>query len=228
MSMLGRFLELSLVVPDTGTSWQHWLELGFAGAEASDIWPHAYGVVACEGMAVGLHGAGEEPLCLSFVRPEVAELDRELSARLLGVERARLGEDEFNLVELREPGGLLLRVQEARTFSSPPEPPPRTALGVFDRLSLPCPDLAEARGFWERLGYEVQDIDEPWPGLAIESLPLACHEAAASREVLLVFNGPPEGSLPPGMGTGQLPALRGRAHRLLRPVAGVGLLGLPA
>lgn len=228
MSVLGRFLELSLVVPDTGTSWRRWLELGFAGAEAGDVWPHAYGVVACEGMAVGLHGAGDEPLCLSFVRPGVARLERELADRLLGVERARLGDDEFNLVELREPGGTLLRVQEARTFSAPPDPPARTSLGVFDAVSLPCPDLAEACGFWERLGHEVRATEQPWPGLVIESLPLACHEASVCREVLLVFHGPVEDEAVARTGgtPDRLPALRHRAHRLLRVAQGVGLLGL--
>jgi hypothetical protein len=228
MSMLGRFLELSLVVPDTGTSWQRWLGLGFAGAEAGDIWPHAYGVVACEGVAVGLHAAGGESPFISFVRPEVAQLERELADRLLGVEHARLGDDEFNLIELREPGGTLLRVQEARTFSAPAEVPARTSLGVFDALSLPCPDLAEARGFWERLGYEVRDIEQPWPGLAVESLPLACHEVSTSRDVLLVFDGPVEaGAIARlGIAPARLPALRHRAHSLLHVADGVGLLGL--
>src|SRR5690606_9004620 len=191
-AMLGRFLELSLVVPDTGTAWQRWLDLGFADAEVGDIWPHAYGVVACEGMAIGLHAAGNEPVCVTLVRPEVAALERTLADRLIGIARTQLGSEVFNLLELREPGGALLRVQEARSFSPPAELPARIDLGVFRALSLPCPDLAEARGFWERLDYEVRDVDEPWPALAIQTLPLACHGAATCREPLLIFTDTPD------------------------------------
>ena len=60
------------------------------------MWTHAYGVVACEGLALGLHARGDEPLALTFVREEVAQLDGELSLRLIGVERSQLGAEAFN------------------------------------------------------------------------------------------------------------------------------------
>lgn len=233
--MLGRFLEVSLLTPDIGSSWQRWLSLGFASGEAGDVWPHPYGVVACQGLAVGLHARAAEPVCLSFVRAGVDELDQELSARLLGVERAVLGADVFNLLELREPGGLLLRVQEARSFSPPAELPRTTALGRFRTLSLPCHDLAEARGFWERLDFGVHDIESPWDGLVIEGLPLACHAPDLLDEPLLVFDQAGEDldaeALRESMlGTPRgLPALRGRRHRFLHTPEklAVLLLGAP-
>lgn len=239
--MLGRFLELSLVVPDPGAAWQRWLDLGFADAEVGDIWPHAYGVAACQGVALGLHAAGNEPFCITLVRPEVATLERALADRLIGIERTQLGSEVFNLLELREPGGALLRVQEARSFSPPAELPPRIGLGVFRALSLPCPDLAEARGFWERLDYEVHDVEDPWPALAIETLPLACHAWSDCREALLIFDDMPAATAaaapaadavaaglpgPAGVTTGMLPALHQRPHRLLHTPDGVALLGL--
>lgn len=224
--MLGRFLELSLVVPDSGTAWQRWMELGLAPGEAGDIWPHAYGALACEGLAIGLHAAGDEPVAISFVRPEVATLERALADRLIGIDRAQVDAEAFNLLELREPGGALLRVLETRTFSPPAELPARTELGVFRALSLSCPDLAEARGFWERLDLEVREQEEPWPSLAIDTLPLACHESHDFRQPLLIFDGSgqPEGAA--GLPFSTLPALRGRPHRLLRTPEGVGLLEL--
>lgn len=226
--MLGRFLELSLVVADAGAAWQRWIDLGFAAAETGDIWPHAYGVVACEGMAIGLHAEGAEAQCVTLVRPEVAALERLLADRLIGIERAQLGSEEFNLLELREPGGMLLRVQEARSFSPPAAMPQRIGLGRFSALSLPCPDLAEARGFWERLDYEVQDREHPLPALSIATLPLACHAAADCRDLLLIFEG--AAGLPDdriaGTTPGLLPALRGQPHRLLRLPEGMALLSL--
>jgi catechol 2,3-dioxygenase-like lactoylglutathione lyase family enzyme len=185
--MLGRFLELSLLAPDIGAAWQRWQGLGFVAAETGDVWTHPYGVVYCEGLAIGFHAAGDEPLCLTFVRPEVESLAEELSNRLIGMERTQLGEHVFNMVELREPGGALLRIQEARSFSAPDEPPQHTALGRFHHLSLPCADLAEARGFWERLDLELVSRDEPWEGLAVAGLPIACHEQSVLGTPLLVF-----------------------------------------
>lgn len=231
--MLGRFLELSLLAGDTGTAWQRWLELGFVGAETGDVWPHAYGVAVCEGLAIGLHAAGDEPLCVSFVRPEVVALERELADRLIGIERAQLGAEEFNLLELREPGGTLLRVQEARSYSPPPETPAVTALGRFRALSLPCADLAEAQGFWERLDVDVQALDQPWSGITLGATPLACHDLADCRDAVLLFDGSGIDAdtlkhLPGFRAAPPLPALIRRRHRLLRAAEGVALLVLDA
>ena len=52
--MLGRFLELALASADTGEVWQQYQKLGFVPAETGDIWSHAYGVVACQGLAIGV------------------------------------------------------------------------------------------------------------------------------------------------------------------------------
>jgi hypothetical protein len=228
--VLGRFLELSVLTPDIGASWQRWLSLGFASGEAGDVWSHPYGVVACQGLAVGLHAAAAEPLCVSFVRAGVEELEQELSNRMIGIERAQLGADVFNLIELREPGGMLLRVQEARTFSPATQLPHSTALGRFRALSLPSHDLAEARGFWERLDVEVRDITHPWDGIAVEGMSLACHERGMLDEPVLVFDQAGEDldaeALRESMlgNPGGVPALRGRRHRLLRTPEKVALL----
>src|SRR6185369_5431720 len=186
--MLGRFLELSLVTPDTGGAWQQYQQLGFESAATGDIWPYAYGVVTCEGLAIGLHSQGAEPLSVTFVRPEVAALHRELTAKQLEVEQARLGSDVFNELMLREPGGVALRVLEARSFSPPLHTPRRTALGSFVSISLPCNDLDEGQAFWQRLGHDSLPIAMPWDGCSIDGLPLALHPRRILAEPALVFD----------------------------------------
>jgi hypothetical protein len=226
--MLGRFLELALLTDDPGTSWHAFRRLGFADATSGDVLTHPYGVVAAEGLALGLHAKGDEP-SLVFVRPDVAALERELSGRFIDVESVRLGSDVFNELALREPGGTLLRVIEARTFSPPAELPARTALGRFLAISLPCGDLAEARGFWERLGMDVDDATQPWESLAIKGLPIACHETASCRELVVLFDATTARSdadlRDAGLSIGRpLPALRHRGHRLVRGVEGLAML----
>jgi hypothetical protein len=185
--MLGQLLELALVTEEAGAAWQDFQKLGFEAAATGDIWTHDYGVVACEGLAIGLHARGDEPWSLVFVRPEVATLHRELAARGIPVEHARLGSDVFNELVLREPGGSALRVLEARTFSPPLQVPARTALGRFHSLSLPCRDVEAAQRFWQALGMTCTAVMEPWEGLAVEGTPLACHRRRDFAEPILVF-----------------------------------------
>jgi len=228
--MFGRFLELSLLTPDTGDAWQQYQQLGFEPAPTGDIWPHAYGVIVCQGLAIGLHAAGEEPLSLAFVRPEVAALHRELTARQLDVEHARLGSDVFNELTLREPGGVALRVLEARTFSPPLHAPQRTGLGRFVSISLPSGELDEAQAFWGKLGLACTPIATPWEGLRIEGMPLTLHPRRILAEPALVFDeAGDQGPVAVSGVTAERPLskLRGVRHTLLRSAQDLALLLLP-
>lgn len=226
-SLLGRFLELSLVTADTGDAWQQYQKLGFESASTGDIWPHAYGVVTCENLAIGLHAAGEEALSITFVRPEVAALHRELSAGQVQIEHARLGADVFNELTLREPGGVALRVLEARSFSPPQQTPQQTALGQFVSLSLPGRDIDAAQEFWHGLGHECVPMTEPWEGLRICGVPLSIHPRRVLPEPALIFHASnavmrsltamPERER-------NVPALRGSTHERLRLPADVTAL----
>jgi len=227
--MIGRFLELALVTADPGASWSELRQLGFADAASGDIWTHPYGVVACEGLAIGLHALGDEPVSLVFVRPQVATLERDLSARFIDVESIRIGSDVFNELGVREPGGMLLRVIEARTFSPPPELPQSTALGRFESISLPCTDLAEVQGFWERLDMQVVAGTAPWDSIAVEGLPISYHESRSFREPALLFDGKGAASdaelRSAGATTGRpLATLRTHKHRVVRSVEGLEMI----
>jgi hypothetical protein len=185
--MLGRFLELALVVEDTGAAWQRYQQYGFAAAETGDVWSHAYGVVACRGLALGLHARGAEEFSIVFVRPDVAALHRDLADSGVQIEQARLGSDVFNELALREPGGKLLRVLEARSFSPPAETPARTRFGTFESLSLPCRDLAQAEQFWQQMGFATAATRDPWAGFSLPGTPLTYHERRALPEPALLF-----------------------------------------
>ncbi|MEO6186435.1 MAG: hypothetical protein ABIP38_06230 [Steroidobacteraceae bacterium] len=188
--MLGRFLELALVVDDPGAAWQRYQQYGFAAAETGDVWTYAYGVVACRGFALGLHARGAERMSVAFVRPDVAALHRDLAGCGVQVEQARLGSDVFNELALREPGGMLVRVLEARSFSPPPEIPEQTQFGNFLSLSLPCRRLDKAAEFWRSLGFEVEDSADPWEGFKVPGTPLACHARRSLPEPALLFRQP--------------------------------------
>jgi hypothetical protein len=196
--MLGRFLEMAMVVDDPGAAWLRYQKLGFATAETGDIWKHAYGVVACRGFALGFHARGAEALSIAFVRQDVETLHRGLANSGVQIEAARLGSDSFNELALREPGGRLLRVLEARSFSPPAEMPERTAFGAFRSFSLPCRDLRQAAEFWQLLGFAVEPHDDPWEGFILPGTPLAVHSRRALPEPALLFHHTDAFELPDG------------------------------
>jgi hypothetical protein len=231
-SILGRFLEIGLASPDPQESWQHFQHLGFAQAVAGDVWPHAYGVVSCENLALGLHAGGAEPLTLYFVRENVRALHRELSVFGFDIEQANLAADAFNELQLRDPTGVALRVLEARSFSPAAETPRLTALGHFRALSLPCHDLEEVAEFWSRLGASLSECHSPWPGVQLDhDAPLAYHARSDFAEAALLFDGAgavdvhrlQQAGLVPAR---PLPSLRERAHRLLRGAEGLAMVVL--
>jgi hypothetical protein len=231
--VLGRFLEIALVTDDPQAGWELYQRLGFAPAVTGDIWSHAYGVVACDGLALGLHARGKEPLALCTMRPNVRALHRELEALGIGVEMAQLGPDQFNQLTLRDPTGVALRVLEARSFAPPADAPQRTMLGRFVALSLPGQDLAAVADFWSRLGLATREASMPWGGIEIDGdLPVAYHEARDCSGPVLVFRqGAPAPALEQLLATGlergrTLPALAGTDHLLLRPPEGIDLLVL--
>ena len=122
------------------------------------------------------------------MRPNVAELHRELQARGLSVETAQLGADVFNQLSLREPTGVALRMLEARSFSPPPVTPSRTLLGQFHSLSLPAADLERAGTFWRDLGATLTDTQQPWAGFSLgDQLPLGYHSRRDFPEAVLCF-----------------------------------------
>ena len=188
--MLGNFLEVGLSTGDIRASCEFYERLGFGSAVTGDVWPHHYGVLTCRGLCLGLHAVRRPSPWVALARPNVARLARELQASGLHVASARLGAEEFNELELRDPAGLAIRVLEARSFSPPAAVPPVTALGGFDALSLPLRDFAAAATFWKAMGYDAEEVEAPWRQLRVSGmgLGLAYHAPKLFPEPLLLFH----------------------------------------
>jgi hypothetical protein len=227
--LLGRFLEAGLAAADPPASWDWYQRAGFAGAATGDIWPYPYGVVCCEGIAIGLHSRSAEPLTLYFVREDIAALHRELTVFQVPVEDARLGIEIFNELTLRDPTGVAVRVLAARSFSPPHEMPATTTFGRFLELSLPARDLDAVAEFWLRLGASVEEITDPWEGIAVgNGTGIGYHAWRDCPEPLLAFSGTAGRTQPPEGFTADkaLPSLASQKHQVFRSPEGVALLTL--
>lgn len=189
--MLGRFLEISVEVSDVLASLEFYEALGFQQVPANEVWSHQYAVITDGRLFLGLH---QQPLAsptISYIHPEVAKHARDLSERGIRFDYERLGSEQFNTTGFQDPNGVHVRVLEARTFS-----PPNIAAdfssqcGYFVELGLPVRDYANAREFWERLGFVAWDEDTRLFNrvpLTSDHLNIGLHRSRALRYPVLVF-----------------------------------------
>jgi len=165
MNIFGRFLELSMPVRDIRESLEWYRLLGFQECAVGDIYDYHYAVVTDGRVFIGLHSAGIEDICLTFVRPELSLHIKELQALGLDVSDIYRGDECFHQLILHDPAGLQVRLIEARTFS--PSVEDRAPLtGQIRNLGISARYPDEARDFWQHGGFSAHDDDE-----SIELLP---------------------------------------------------------
>lgn len=189
--MLGRFLELSLHAPAILESLAFYERLGFSQAAVGEVWQHPYAVVTDGRLCIGLHRYEFQSPALTFVQPDlerhVAEIEK------AGHEFAfkRVGADTFNEAGFLDPGGQMIALLEARTFS----PPERRShemsrLGWFEEVALPVLNLDESVAFWEGLGFvQAEESEQPFPriGMTSDSLNVALMRSRGLGRTTLVF-----------------------------------------
>ncbi len=190
--MIGRFLEISVHAPDVLASLEFYEQLGFSQATTGEAWPYPYAVVSDGRLSIGLHQRElqQSPL-LSFVLPDLYEHLEALEDLGIEILNRRFGSDVFNEATFATPGGQLVRLLEARTFSPSDRGPGETSgLGWFEEILLPVADVMAAGRFWERLGFvPAEENEEPFPhiGLTSDSLDVALVAAGALTRPALLF-----------------------------------------
>lgn len=194
--MLGRFHEISVTTRDIRASVEFWEKLGFSHATTGDVWPHPYGVLTDGRIVVGLHEYKFPSPSLTFVRPGIDALARELAARDIPLAFSRTGDDVFNELGFRDPGGQMTTVLEARTYSPFARRRDEVSLcGHFAHFSLPAAEFEPAAKFWESFGFVAssdEDPDDggpPWPHVTLTSdhLDLALHRPRTLDQPVFVF-----------------------------------------
>lgn len=176
--MIGRFLEVSVHAPDVLASLEFYEGLGFSQATTGGAWSYPYAVVTDGLLGIGLHERElpQSPL-LAYVLPDLFEHLDAIEDHGIEIRDRRLGGDVFNEATIATPGGQLIRLLEARTFSPLQRAPGETSmLGWFEDFLLPASDIKAAARIWERLGFvPAEEIDDPFPqiGLTSDSLDVA-------------------------------------------------------
>lgn len=205
--LLGRFLELALPTQDIASSVQFYERLGFRQLLTGDAWPHRYGVLSDGRIHLGLHELvtgrlSFDSVAPSFVLPGLARSLAALQAAGIEPEAVHFGEESLHHLQLRDPGGNPVRLQEARTFSPDAaaaraqqgqQAQAHSLCGYFMHLSLPEMDFMAARSFWEHAGWvALPEEDSPYPHLPLtaDQLNLAFHAHGGIASPFLAFECP--------------------------------------
>lgn len=190
--MIGRFLEISVQAPQVLDSLAFYERLGFTQVTTGEAWPYPYAVVTDGRLAIGLHQheLPQSPL-LAFVLPDLGRQLESIEAAGVVVVDRRLGSDVFNEASFEAPGGQLVRLLEARTFSPAPRAPgDLTKLGWFEEVALPVADAAASSHAWEPLGFvPAEEGAEPYPhvGLTSDTLNVALVDRGTLTRPVLTY-----------------------------------------
>lgn len=160
MTTVDHFLELSIPTSDIQASLDFYRQLGFTELETGDIRSYYYAVVTDGKIAIGLHGSGPEDPAIAFVQQNLAEHARDLEDNGINLVFQELGFEHFNEIGFYSPDGHLVRLMEARTFSSAGQDyGSAPAIGTMAEISLRSRHIESSVGFWRNRGFIV-DADD--------------------------------------------------------------------
>src|SRR6202051_5387933 len=71
LTVLGRFLEFSIVTPDIRASLDFYGKLGFSQAEVGEAWTHPYAVLTDGRICLGFHLEPTFEASTTFVKPDL-------------------------------------------------------------------------------------------------------------------------------------------------------------
>ncbi len=188
---IGRFLEISVHAPEIRESLAFYEALGFEQALVGEVWPYPYAVVTDGRLYIGLHAARVREPTLTFVLQDLrARLD-ELESLGVDFDELQVAADVFNFATFSDPTGQRVVLIEARTFSPPAlDVHKPTTCGYFAEYGIPVREPAEARAFWEPLGFVAMEEElDPFPRTELTSdhLNLAFYRSRALRHPVLAF-----------------------------------------
>ena len=160
MTVLGRFLELSVHTPDIVESLGFYRRLGFTEQVIGDVWSHKYAVVSDGDICIGLHDRVFDSPALTFMHQDLASRARKMTDTGFEFSFLRLDEDVFNELGFSDRDGHPVTMLEARTFSLQDEDASDSVCGRFVEISLPVRDAIRAGGFWAPLIPNLLELRE--------------------------------------------------------------------
>ncbi|MEJ2077480.1 MAG: hypothetical protein P8Z74_05685 [Acidobacteriota bacterium] len=194
---LGKFVEISVAVPDLARSLFFCERLGFEKADQNwEPWPWA---ILSDGLiTLSLSQTTPGSPVLNYLAGDMKERIAHLEAEGIDVMRVRESQAPEVLAALTTPCGVgvsLMKYQARRM----PKPSGRSSCkcGQFGELALPVQGLASALRFWSRVGFDRSrgsDLPYPWAVVTDGLMTLGLYETRDfDRPALIYYSlNPPE------------------------------------
>ena len=193
MSVIGKFLEISLRTPDILESLHFYKTLGFVELEIGDVWSHKYAVVSDGELNIGLHDREFDAPAITFVRQNLAERARKMTDHGFNFTFMQLDEDSFNELGFVDRDRHRVTMVEARTFHASAEPDRDSLCGSWIELTLPVRDALRAAQFWAPIAPTLLEMrEEPTTHMRFDAggAPLGLSESIAVKAPSLSFKCP--------------------------------------
>jgi hypothetical protein len=190
MTLLGKFLELSVQTEDILESLAFYKSLGFSELAIGDVWQHKYAVVSDGEISIGRHECGFDGPSITFVHPDLAKYARTMTSKGLEFSVLKVDADVFNELGFRDRDGHMIRLLEARTFSPPDDDLRRSLCGELLETVLPVKNVMRTGRFWAPLTPVLLRIrEEPTTHMRFdaEGMPLGLSESIALEQPSLCF-----------------------------------------
>jgi hypothetical protein len=193
MSIIGRFLEISVRTTDILESLHFYKTLGFAELDIGDVWSHKYAVVSDGELNIGMHERELDAPAIAFVHPDLAKHARSMTDHGFKFSFMQLDEDAFNEVGFADRDGHMVTMLEARTFHAGNDVERDSRCGSWIELTLPVRDALRAAQFWAPIAPTMLEMrEEPTTHMRFDAggAPLGLSESIAVKAPSLSFKCP--------------------------------------
>lgn len=193
MSIIGRFLEISVRTTDILESLHFYKTLGFAELEIGDVWSHKYAVVSDGELNIGLHEREFDTPAITFVQPDLAKHARSMTDHGFEFSFMQLDEDVFNEIGFTDRDGHMATMLEARTFHASNDVDRDSLCGSWIELTLPVRDALRAAQFWAPIAPTMLEMrEDPTTHMRFDAggAPLGLSESIAVKAPSLSFKCP--------------------------------------
>jgi catechol 2,3-dioxygenase-like lactoylglutathione lyase family enzyme len=194
---LGRFVEISVAVPDLAQSLLFYERLGMEKLDQSwEPWPWA---VLTDGIVTYQFSQNTPgPLVLNYIVSDMRQRVEALERAGVPVRRLERADVPELVAGMHTPSGVEISLLEYPARRIPrPSGVSTCKCGTFMELALPVPDLAAAEKFWSRLGFERRSgsaLPYPWATFSDDLITLGLYQTRDFTRPALLYgsSNPPE------------------------------------
>ena len=187
---LGKFVELSVAVPDLAKSVPFYERLGFEKIEQNwEPWP--WSILTDGGITVNLSQATPGGLVLNYIASDMPERVGQIESLGVPITRVQNNQIPELIAGMTTPSGIGVSflAYPARRIPRPSGTSVCKA-GVFGELACPVPNLVNSLALWTKLGFRRlrgSSLPHPWAIISDDLVTIGLHETRDLDRPALIY-----------------------------------------